>query len=54
MVGNTNKIFMFGHAEGGSQTAIVGASGNSDLYLPYLRQIGAAMTDKSGKSICEE
>lgn len=54
MVGNTNKIIMFGHAEGGSQTAIVGTSGNSDLYLPYLRQIGAAMTDKSGKSISDE
>lgn len=49
--GNTEKIFTFGHSGGGAQSAIMGASGNSELYNPYLESIGAAMVDKDGNGI---
>lgn len=39
--GDTEKIFVFGMSGGGAQSAIVGASGDSELYAPYLEQIGA-------------
>lgn len=46
--GDTEKVFTFGHSGGGAQSAIMGASGNSELYKPYLENIGAAMVDKDG------
>ena len=46
--GDTEKIFTFGHSGGGAQSAIMGASGNSELYNAYLEDIGAAMVDKNG------
>lgn len=46
--GNTEKIFTFGHSGGGAQSAIMGASGNSELYNPYLESIQAAMVDRNG------
>ncbi len=49
--GNSEKIFTFGHSGGGAQSAIMGASGNSELYNPYLESIGAAMVDKDGNSL---
>ncbi len=39
--GNTDLIFSFGHSGGGAQSAILGASGNSALYEPYLEALGA-------------
>ena len=38
---------------GGAQSAIVGASGDSELYAPYLESIGAAMVDKAGSPISD-
>lgn len=49
--GDKDKIFTFGHSGGGAQSAIMGASGNSELYNPYLEDIGAAMVDKDGKTL---
>ena len=49
--GDSEKIFTFGHSGGGAQSAIMGASGNSELYNPYLESIGAAMVDKEGNSL---
>ncbi len=49
--GNDEKIFTFGHSGGGAQSAIMGASGNSELYNPYLENIGAAMVDKNGNGL---
>lgn len=49
--GDTSRIFTFGHSGGGAQSAIMGTSGNSELYNPYLESIGAAMVDKDGNSI---
>lgn len=51
MPGDTEKIFTFGHSGGGAQSAIVGSSGDSELYDPYLEKIGAAMTDINGNVI---
>lgn len=44
MAGNTDRIFTFGMSGGGAQSAVMGATGNSDLYEPYLEAIGAAKT----------
>ena len=44
--GSTDRIFTFGHSGGGAQSALMGATGNSTLYDPYLQAIGA-VGDKS-------
>ena len=49
--GDTENIFTFGHSGGGAQSAIMGASGNSKLYNPYLEDIQAAMVDKDGNTL---
>lgn len=41
IAGNMDSIFVFGMSGGGAQSAIVGASGDSALYEPYLTEIGA-------------
>ena len=49
--GDSEKIFTFGHSGGGAQSAIMGASGNSKLYNPYLENIQAAMVSKDGNAL---
>ncbi|MBQ3330734.1 MAG: tannase [Ruminococcus sp.] len=39
--GDAESIFVFGMSGGGAQAAILGASGDSALYDPYLEAIGA-------------
>ena len=39
--GDSERIFAFGSSGGGAQAAILGASGDSELYRPYLDKIGA-------------
>ncbi len=51
--GDTDKIVSFGHSGGGAQAAILGASGDSTLYNPYLEALGAAMKDKEGNPISD-
>ncbi|MCD8316430.1 MAG: esterase [Eggerthellaceae bacterium] len=51
--GNANSVFTFGHSGGGAQSAIVGASGDSELFTPYLEDIGAAMEDASGQALSD-
>lgn len=41
--GDTEKIIVTGTSAGGGVSSVVGASGNSDLYTPYLEEIGAVM-----------
>lgn len=41
IAGSAENIFVYGMSGGGAQAAILGASGNSDLYDPYLKAIGA-------------
>jgi len=51
--GDTDRIFVFGMSGGGAQTAVMGASGDSSLYYPYLKSIGAAMVDSNGNYISD-
>ncbi len=53
LAGDTESIFVFGMSGGGAQTAIMGATGDSELYVPYLESIGAAMTDANGNPISD-
>jgi hypothetical protein len=40
--GNVDRIFSTGVSAGGALSALLGSSGNSPLYDPYLKEIGAA------------
>ena len=51
--GDSSRIFSFGHSGGGAQSAILGASGDSELYIPYLESIGAAIVDRNGNKISD-
>ena len=42
--GNVNWIISSGVSAGGALSALLGASGNSPVYKPYLKEIGAADT----------
>ena len=51
--GSTDSIFSFGMSGGGAQSSVLGATGDSELYFPYLEAIGAAMTDADGNTISD-
>lgn len=51
--GNKNRIFTFGHSGGGAQSALMGATGDSEMYMPYLSSIGALMKDSQGKPLSD-
>ena len=51
--GNPERVFAFGHSGGGAQSAVLGASGDSELYFDYLASIGAAMYDEDGNYISD-
>ena len=51
--GNMNAVFTFGHSGGGAQSSLMGATGDSDLYTPYLEAIGAALEDSEGNAISD-
>lgn len=46
-------MFTFGMSGGGAQSALVGATGDSALYTPYLEAIGAAMKGTDGKALSD-
>ncbi|MGN1135430.1 MAG: subtype A tannase [Oscillospiraceae bacterium] len=54
IAGSTDRIFTFGMSGGGAQSALVGATGDSDLYTPYLEEIGAVqgVSDAVAGSMC--
>lgn len=54
MAGSKDRIFTFGMSGGGAQSALMGATGNSDLYTPYLNAIGAVegFSDAVAGSMC--
>lgn len=43
-ISSTNPFYVFGMSGGGAQSAIIGASGDSELYTSYLNEIGAIST----------
>ncbi|SHE25867.1 subtype A tannase [Actinomyces glycerinitolerans] len=51
--GDPEQIFVFGHSGGGAQSAVMGASGDSALYTPYLEALGAATTDADDKALSD-
>lgn len=51
--GSTNSIFTFGMSGGGAQSALAGATGDSEIYYQYLESIGSAMTDQNGNYISD-
>lgn len=51
--GNKEQVYVFGHSGGGAQSAVMGASGDSELYNPYLETLGAAMNDADGQALSD-
>ncbi|SDN84584.1 Carboxylesterase family protein [Actinomyces ruminicola] len=51
--GNPEQVYVFGHSGGGAQSAVMGASGDSALYTPYLEALGAATTDTDGAALSD-
>lgn len=51
--GGAKQVFTFGHSGGGAQSSLMGATGDSTLYAPYLQSIGAVFTDDSGSVISD-
>ncbi len=51
--GAHDRIFVFGHSGGGAQSTVMGSSGDSALYTPYLEAIGAAMIDADGNELSD-
>ena len=43
--GNTTAFFSYGMSGGGAQSVLLGATGDSALYTPYLEAIGAVMNE---------
>ena len=52
--GSMDRIFTFGMSGGGAQSALMGATGDSELYTPYLEEIGAVSdaSDAVAGSMC--
>ena len=44
IAGNMDRIFSFGMSGGGAQSALLGSTGDSDMYTAYLEEIGAVMS----------
>lgn len=51
--GNIEKIIAYGTNGGGTKSAILGASGDSELYSSKLLAIGAIMTNDDGKGMSD-
>jgi hypothetical protein len=51
--GDQDRVVVFGMSGGGAQSTVMGASGDSKLYRPYLESLGAAMTDARGRRISD-
>ncbi|GIF23050.1 hypothetical protein BJ973_000591 [Actinoplanes tereljensis] len=51
--GSKDHMVVFGMSGGGAQSAVMGSSGDSELYTPYLTALGAAQTDANGKTISD-
>ena len=55
LAGDSESIFTFGMSGGGAQSAVMGSSGDSELYDAYLEEIGAVLgATRSGLSDDEQ
>ena len=54
IAGDMDSIFSFGMSGGGAQSALLGSTGDSDMYTAYLEEIGAVMdtSDAVAGSMC--
>lgn len=52
--GDTTRIVTFGEAAGGLLATLLGATGSSSLYDPYLAKIGAATHDADGAGLGDD
>ncbi len=54
IAGSAERIFTFGMSGGGAQSALMGSTGDSELYTPYLEAIGAVqgVSDAVCGSMC--
>lgn len=50
---DASRIFVFGFGAGGGVSAVLGSSGGSSLYEPYLSSIGAVTHDAKGNAISD-
>lgn len=50
---DVSRVFTFGFSVGGGVSALMGCTGDSDLYTPYLEQIGAATYDAEGEPLSD-
>lgn len=51
--GDPDRIFAFGTDAGGALSAVLGASGDSAAYLPYLDSVGSALYDEKGDPLSD-
>ena len=49
----SSRVFVFGFSAGGGVSAVMGASGDAELYAPYLESIGAATHDAKGNQLSD-
>ena len=50
---DVSRVFIFGFGAGGGVSAVMGASGDSALYEPYLASIGAITHDAEGEPVSD-
>lgn len=50
---DASRIFTFGFSMGGGVSTLMGTTGDSELYAPYLEHIGAATHDAEGENISD-
>ena len=50
---DTSRVFTFGFSAGGGVSALMGCTGDSELYAPYLEAIGAIAYDAKGEPLSD-
>lgn len=50
---DASRVFVFGQGGGGGMGALLGVSGDSELYTPYLEALGAATHDVEGNDLSD-
>ena len=50
---DANRVFVFGFGAGGGLSAVLGASGDSTMFDPYLAEIGAVTHNATGSAVSD-